>query len=122
MPKVLIDAADHTEELAQFIAHGLDDETLDGIQFDRQLAETEGLASEPITMAVVLTLSPIAAAVVVRLIERWLENRRQKGALRLVLEAFSKSDEAGKAVAQLAERHAKISIIHGPVSLPSAKT
>ncbi len=121
MPRVLIDAGDQTEELAQFIAKALDDETLDGIQFDRELAENEGLASEPITTAVVLTLSSIAAAAVVRLIERWLENKRQDSNLKLVLDAFFRSDEAGKAAAQLALRHADISITYGPVSLPSAK-
>lgn len=121
MPRLLIDAGHSTEELAQFIAHRLDDETLDEIKFERKLAETEGLASEPITTTLVLTLSPIAAAVVVRLMERWLEINRQERNLKLVLDGFSVSDEAGKAAAQVALRHADVSITHGPVPWPSAK-
>lgn len=114
MARIILEAGESTEELTQFVTRELDDTILDAIDLKREIAETQGLASEPITTTVVLTLTPIAAALVLRIVERWLENFRQEKALKLVLEGFSISDEAGKAAAELASKHTEVSIKYGP--------
>jgi hypothetical protein len=47
-----------TESLLQFITNELDDKTLDQIEVHRNVAEPDNLATEPLTIAAALLLSP----------------------------------------------------------------
>ena len=51
---VRIDAGEHTEELAKFIAQGLSDDELDLIDLERERNEVPGVAQEPITIALII--------------------------------------------------------------------
>jgi hypothetical protein len=122
VPKIRLAADDKTEELVTFIAANLDDDTLDATQFHREHAKTAGLASEPVTTAVLIAATPIVVRSVARLVERWLESRRQAQQLGIVLDGFGKSDEAGRQLAQLATKYADVSVAFGPLpALPEQK-
>ncbi len=81
MATLRLDAADRTGNLIDYVTGQLDDETLDNIKVERQFAPVAGLASEPVTVAVTLTLGTTAVIAVARIIERWLENHRQEQAM-----------------------------------------
>ena|SRR5437868_7348565 len=118
MSKILLTAGVNTEELLQYVMTQLDDKILDKVKVERSVEDPSGLASEPVTAAVLLTLAPIAAAAILRIIERWMENRRQLANIQLVLDGFTISDEAGKAAAALVAKHSDISLKHGPAAIP----
>src|SRR6266404_3186120 len=103
MPKLLIEAGDDTENLLQFITSELDDQTLDQIEVQRSVAKPENLATEPLTIAAALVLTPPLVIVVGRIIERWLENRNQLAHLKIVAEGFNQSDEAGRSLTDLSK-------------------
>jgi hypothetical protein len=119
MVKLHLDAGDQTEELLSFLTNELDDATLDTIEVERRAVKSEKLATEPFTAAATLTLATTTVVVIGRLIERWLENRRQIEHLHVVAEGFSQSDEAGKALSALSKESFKVSISYGNLSLPS---
>jgi hypothetical protein len=122
MPKLLIEAGSVTGELVDFITNELDDEEIDSIVVDRKLAEPSDLANEPITLAVTLTTVGVTTIVVIaRLIERWMETRRQTTMMKIVAEGFEKSDSAGKALAKIAERHSAISVAYRLPEVPKTK-
>ncbi len=108
-----ISANEHTEEVIQYILDGLSDNEVDALQIDRQVQKPDGLASEPVTTAVLITLGTVAASAVLRLLERWLENQRQLEQLRLVADGFTQSDEAGKQLAALAAKNSTVAASYG---------
>jgi hypothetical protein len=110
---VKLEAGLQTEELWQFIIENLNDSELDAIDVEREYAPAEGLANEPITTAIVLTLSTTALLTLGRIIEKWIENKRQEQHIRAVLKGFKESDDAGRAMLELAKRHGNISITFG---------
>jgi hypothetical protein len=83
--------------------------------------DSPDLDSEPVTTTIVLMLAPLAAVAVLRLIEKWMEAERQRQQLEIVLRGFAVSDEAGKAAASLAGKHAQVSIKYGLPTLPEIK-
>jgi hypothetical protein len=111
----------NTEDLWQYVSANLDDSTLDEVEVERDIKDPSGLASEPVTSAIILALSPRAAAAVLRVVEKWMEAERQREQLEIVLRGFSISDEAGKSAASLAAKHAEVSIKYGPPALPTGK-
>ena len=113
MPALRLEAGDRTEERLQFVTAELDDATLDEVDVHREIGPPSGVASEPITAAVTLTLGTAAVVAVLRIVERWLEKQRQLETMRIIAEGFSQSDEAGKQLAKLAETHAGISTSYG---------
>lgn len=121
MATIRLKAGDATEELISFITNGLPDELLDATEIEREHPKDFQVASEPITFGVLMTLTPVAAIAVARLLEKWLEARRQCEHIKLVLEAFDLSGEAGAAVARIAEKHADVSITFGMPEAPDAK-
>jgi hypothetical protein len=121
MATLEIDAGRRTEDLLQFITAELDDETLDAIGVERRPMKGGTLASEPFTASAMLTLAAAGVVAVGRIIERWLEKQRQLEQLKLVAEGFKQSDEAGKALAKLSEKHAAVSIAYRLASAPAPK-
>lgn len=113
LPTLHIDAGADTEDLLQFVTRELDDATLDGMAVDRVAVPSDKLATEPLTAAVTLALGTTAIVTVARLIERWMEMHRQQVQMKIVAEGFAQSDEAGKALAKIAEGHAKVAISFG---------
>lgn len=113
MPTLKIEAGEQTEGLVQFVTQELDDATLDQIDVQREIAQAPGLASEPITTAVTIVLGTAVIASVLRLVERWLENQRQLATLTIVADVLLKSEEAGKQLASLAEKHTNVSVSYG---------
>ena len=113
MTRIRIEAGDATEAVAGFITAELSDAELDQIEVDREIAPTEFLASEPMTIAVTFVLSPLVSVAILGLLERWLEKSRQERAIELVLDGFDRSSDAGRAAAQLAQKHTEVSIRHG---------
>jgi hypothetical protein len=116
-----LNADQFTEDVWQYVSEHLDDPTLDSIGVKRTVQDSPDLASEPVTTTIVLTLAPLAAVAVLRLIEKWMEAERQRQQLEIVLRGFAVSDEAGKAAASLAGKHAQVSIKHGLPTLPARK-
>lgn len=121
MNQLVLSMDKSTEDLWQYVTANLDDSTLDGIEVERDIKDPSGLASEPVTTAIILALSPLAAAAVLRLVEKWMEAKRQREQLEIVLRGFSISDEAGESAASLARKHADVSIKYGPPTLPTGK-
>jgi hypothetical protein len=115
MGTLKLSAGERSEELLAFVTRQVDDTTLDSMTVEREQTRTAGVASEPITTAVLLTVTPIVAATISRLVERWLESRRQQTQLQIVLDGFAKSDEAGRQLAQLATKYADVSVSFGPL-------
>ena len=92
---------------------GLEQQEVANIKFIRKSAPTTGLAGEPITaIAATITLATILVPRVARIIERWMEHRQQLSELRIVADGFGLSDVAGKALAHVAETHAKVAIAY----------
>ena len=110
MATLEFEAGADTEDLLQFIMKELKDEEVDAIEVKREVAKADNLATEPLTIAVTLLTSAPLIIAVGRIIERWMENRNQVKHLHLVAEGFEISDKAGKALADLAKVHAKVSI------------
>ena len=107
-----LQAGEETEDLLKFILDDLPNETLDEIDVERTQARAHGLASEPITTAVVLTLGPPLVKRVCKLIDKWLEHRREERQMQLVLTAYERSPEIGAALADLAGKHADVAIAY----------
>jgi hypothetical protein len=85
---------------------------LDEIEVARQTAPSEGLASEPLTVAATLTLGTTAILAVTRLIEKYLEQKRQKETMVLISSSFAASTEAGQLV-RLAKDYNGVSLKWG---------
>jgi hypothetical protein len=113
MKSIRIEGGPFTESLLQYITHELDDETLDKIEINRDVAKADNLATEPLTIAATLALTTTAIVVVARIIERWMEAQRQLVQLRIVAEGFDHSDEAGKVLAEVSKANSKVSIAYG---------
>lgn len=121
MNQLVLNMDKSTEDLWQYVSASLDDSTLDQIEVERDIQDPSGLASEPVTTAIILSLTQLAAAAVLRLVEKWMEDNRQREQLEIVLRGFSISDEAGKSAASLAGKHAEVSIKYGLPELPTGK-
>src|SRR5688572_20391954 len=114
MATIKLSAGDRSEELLGYVTQQLDDDDLDSVSVEREQTRTPGVASEPLTTAVLLTVTPIVAATIARLVERWLESRRQETQLRIVLDGFAQSDTAGRQLTELATKYADVSVSFGP--------
>ncbi|CAM1345509.1 hypothetical protein [Tenacibaculum amylolyticum] len=108
--KIYIDNGEETEDLIQFLLNELSDAEIDNLEIDRKYDETQSYAGEPLTTAALLGLATTATIGIIRIIERWLEYKKQERQIILVIEGFKQSDEAGKAVSKLAENNNKVSI------------
>jgi hypothetical protein len=118
MPAVTLNAGKSTEDLLQFIMDELDDQALDAIEVKREVAKADSLATEPLTMAVTLLTSAPLIIAVGRIIERWMENRKEAEQLRIIAEGFEKSDKAGKALSEVSKAYAKVSVEYRLPSTP----
>jgi len=73
-----------------------------------------------LTFAIVAT--PIVIPAIVRVIEQILRDRTQSGQLRIILEGFKQSDEAGRSLTEAVKHFTDVDIQHAPPSIPSGDT
>ena len=99
-----LNAGEDTEDLAEYVLNALDDETLDEVDVEREHAPAHGLANEPVTLTVVLTLAPPLIAGVTTLIKNWMDNRSKERQLELTIVARGVSPEAQETLDELATR------------------
>ncbi|WP_138731646.1 hypothetical protein [Modestobacter excelsi] len=105
-----VSAGDDTEDLVRYITSQLDNDSLDQVEVVRDLDRRGDLASEPITVAALVAVTGVTVVTIGRIIERWLENRRQHAEAKMLITTYQLSKEAGDAYAALASRHADVSI------------
>jgi hypothetical protein len=108
--EIAINAGEQTEDLLRFVTANLTDADLDAIEVDREFEEIEGLATEPVTIAAVITASGAIVATVATLIAKWIETRRQADHLELILRGYRESPQAGDALLQLSKVHAGVKV------------
>lgn len=110
MARLEIRVGRRTEDLLQFLTSDLSDAELDTVDIQREQEKSDKLATEPFTVAATLTLSTSLVIALGRVIERWIEKQNQLEHLEIVAEGFRISDEAGKGLTRLSEKHATVSI------------
>ena len=108
--EIEVKAGNDTEDLLAFITSNLSDDELDAIDIKRQFEEVEGLATEPVTIVAVITASGALLVTVSTLVAKWLESRRQREAIELLIRGYRESPEAGAAVLQLTSQHAGVKV------------
>lgn len=121
MPKLMLSADLSTESLVQYITSELSDDDLDEIDIIRMQDESSKLATEPLTVAATITLSTTLVVAVCRIIERWIEMQNQLKHMKIIAEGFMVSDQAGKELAKVAQKHASVSIQYKLPGLSSNK-
>jgi hypothetical protein len=97
-----------TEALVNFIFNGLSDEDADQVKLDRIVPEGGGVARELVTTGAVLTFASALAVPIFRLVERWMEERRQAAARRFIYEAATENPEALKILGDLEKLHSNV--------------
>lgn len=111
MEKISLKCGSDTESLIRYIAENLSDEQLDAIEIDKELGPVSGVAAEPITIGALITLTPIITIQIVRLIERWLENKRQDAHNKLMIGIAGKvSEDSMKALVELITSNNRVSL------------
>lgn len=116
--KVALLSGVETESLVNFIFQNLPDDVVDQIELTRVSPESGGIAREAVTTAAILTFGSVLSVPIFRLIEKWMEQRRQQQAVALIYEASKSGDgEAAKVLADLEKKHTDLSIRFGIVSL-----
>lgn len=118
MCNLRIEAGEDTEELLGFLTRSMDGQILDQTEIHRDFRPSTGLASEPITIGAIITVSVALMPGIIRIIERWMENKRQLEAFRIIADTALKSTDAGKVLASVEATHAQVSVSYGLVELP----
>lgn len=72
-PQLTLSAGDDTEDLLQCVLDGFNDEELDEIEVERRYAPSRGMANEPVTIMVILTLGPPLISATTKLLEKWMD-------------------------------------------------
>jgi hypothetical protein len=89
----------------------LSDDQLDNVEVTREFEIVSGVGGEPLTTSFILAMSPVITISIIRLIERWLENRRQEAQNKLFIEALNQaSDESVKEFRKLVESNNQVSM------------
>jgi len=113
MEKLSFSCGKETESLLRHITNNLTDEQIDEIEVIREFEQVSGVGGEPLTTTAILTLTPILSIAVTRLIERWIEARKQEKQMKLIIQGFEISAEAGKLLAEVAKNNTTVSYTQG---------
>ena len=108
--KLQLSAEDETEDMINFVFRELPDEIVDQIELERLSPEGGGVARELITTAAILTFSSTLALPVFRLIEKWMENKREERSLELIYRAAQENPSVVKILADLEKHHADVAV------------
>jgi hypothetical protein len=114
--RIAIAAGRDTEDLVNFIFQQLPDEVVDEVDLKRLSPEEAGVARELLTTAAILTASSTIAVSVVRLIERWVEARRQREAVELIYEAGKENPDVVKVLTELEKHHSNVGATFGRIT------
>jgi hypothetical protein len=109
MEKLSFKCGPETEILLQYIIENLSEEQSMEVEVEREFDKVSGVGGEPFTVTAILTLTPIITIAVTRLIERWIEARKQEKQMILIIEAFRISEVAGKKLAEIAKNNTTVS-------------
>jgi hypothetical protein len=110
LDKLSVYAGSDTDALVSFIFRQLPDAQVDQIGLDRIAGQGGGVARELITTAAVLSFSSALALPIFRLVERWMEQERQKRAMKLIYEAARETPQALEILAELEKKHTEVSV------------
>lgn len=112
-PTVAISSDLDTERFLKGLLIDVDDVLLDDLTIHREMESTDGMAGEPATLAVVVTAGTIAMSAFLRLVERRLEQMHQREEMKIVAEGFARDSQLGGILADIAKKHADVSISFG---------
>lgn len=107
-----------TEELVNSIFRSLNDDEADSVDLKR-VSESEGVAREPVTTAALLTLGAGVLYKIIPLIDRYLEQRRQKNVLEIIYKAAEENPAAVEALTQVSLKHADVAVSFRPINVAS---
>jgi hypothetical protein len=110
-----LSAGADTERLLSFITNELEESDLDSMEVDRTFEAVEGLATEPVTVAAIITASGAIVATIATLVAKWPESRRQKETIQLLIKGYKESPAAGDAILKLATSHAGVRVTSADV-------
>lgn len=111
-------SGEETESLINYIFKELPDEVIDEIDLDRIAPEGGGVARELVTTGAILTFATALAVPIFRLIETWLEQRRQGEARKIIYQAAKENPDALKILAQLEKDHSNLVVELAKVRAP----
>jgi hypothetical protein len=107
-----IEAGPDTSRLVDELMSQLSDTEIDELAIERRYEKAEALATEPVTIAAVITASVPIVIAIANVLSRYLELRRQELEARkqeqqimLLIAAHQVSKEAGADVARLTEAY-----------------
>lgn len=100
----------YSSELVETITRELSDDELDAMDVERNLVQDNSMASEPTTVAFLIGASGTVAVVIGRIIERWLETKREQGNMQAIIEMFKISETGGLAMIELAKNHSNVAV------------
>jgi hypothetical protein len=115
--EVEISMGGDTEAAINFVFENLTDAECDEIDLTRT-TESGGVAREPITSVALLSLAGGLALKIIPLIDRFLEHRRQRDHLELVMRAAENNSPALEALVKLAEKYADVTVKFVPIKTP----
>jgi len=105
-----IAAGEDTEAIVNSIFKALPNDIVDEVALERISETSDGVARELITTAAVLTFSSAVAAKIFSLLERYMEERRQRAATELIYQAAKDNPTVLKILAELEKKHADVSV------------
>jgi hypothetical protein len=105
-----LEAGEDTSDLDQFVFQQADLPPIDELVVKREFSRPDGLASEPITVTVIIGAAATTAVVIGRIVERWLENRRQREAVRVIVEVARELPELAEQLIKLEREHSRVSV------------
>lgn len=115
--KLYLEAGRDTRDLVTFITSNLSDDLLDYIEV-QEVNRQDALASEPFMVAAFVTLGTSSVYAVTRLIEKWIELRRQAKARHDITTAWEKDPKLGMELARLEKKFSGVAVKQG---MPDAK-
>lgn len=107
-----------TEDLINYIFRELSDDIVDEIDLDRISPEIGGVARELVTTGAILTFTAALAVPIFRLIERWMEQQRQREATELIYEAAKENPEVVSVLAEMEKQHIDFFVKRGKITVP----
>jgi len=107
-----------TDNLVNFIFRELPDNVVDMIDLERLSPATTGVARELVTLAAVLTFSSTLSIAIFRLVERWMEQERQRVAAELIYKSGTDNPTVTKILSDLEKKHSDVLVRYGSLKLP----
>ncbi|WP_299636339.1 hypothetical protein [uncultured Ruegeria sp.] len=116
-----VSAGTETDELISYIFNEMTDDEADAVDVERVSDHSGDIAFEPVSATAIFAVTSATAFLVLRLIEQWVEGRRQDKQIEALVRASQTgvSDDVVKALTELSKKHADISVSRGSISAPT---